>query len=407
MSRRRLILLGIILGFLAAVGISFYIYYRFISEVKTPGEERPAFSLRDLFFPEEGAPPTAPTQTGSEAEGLLTEGEVQPLRQISAGPVAASVLFTKGSTTVIRFIEKGTGHIYETSADSLATVRISNKTIPRIQESFFVQSGNGLIIRYLSEETVKTAHLELLGGGESVLLTATILPDNIQSIAPSYDGAKIAYVLSGAAGSSVLVSGPNGAKPVQVFSSPLRGLLLRGFAGNFLLLTSRPSADAAAVAFLVDVRTGVARQTLRQNGLTALLSGNGRTVFYSFSSSLSFGATAAALYDRVSGGSVTIAASTLSDKCAWAGKDGGSLYCGVPFFISAEGFLPDRWYQGALSFNDSLWKIDAGAGETFLAAAAAGLENRQFDIIDLHVDAGEDYAIFTDKSDEVLWGVQL
>lgn len=407
MSRRRLILLGIIFGFLTAVGISFYMYYRFISEVRTPGEERPAFSLRDLFFPEDTAPGTTPAQTENEEDILPTEGEVPPLRQISQGAVAASVLFAKGSSTAIRYIEKGTGHIYETSADSLATVRISNKTIPRIQESFFVQSGNGLILRYLSEETVRTAYLELLGGGESVLLTATTLPDNIQSIAPSYDGAKIAYVLSGAAGSSVLVAGPNGAKPAEVFSSTLRGLLVRGFSGNFLLITSRPSADAAAVAFLVDVRTGVARQALRQNGLTALLSGNGRSAFYSFSSPVSFAGVAAALYDGVSRESVTIPVSTLADKCAWSGKEGDSLYCGVPFFISAEGFLPDRWYQGALSFNDTLWKIDVETGDTTLAGGSAGLENRQFDMVDLHVAAEEDYAVFTNKSDEVLWGVQL
>src|SRR3989338_2719832 len=69
--------------------------------------------------------------------GDSTLAETKPasvLRQIGDRPVAGARFIAGRNETLIRFIERETGHVFDTPLDSATVTRISNTTIPRIQE---------------------------------------------------------------------------------------------------------------------------------------------------------------------------------------------------------------------------------------------------------------------------------
>ena len=97
---------------------------------------------------------------------------------------------------------------------------------------------------------------------------------------------------------------------------------------------------------------------------------------------------------------------TLPEKCVW-NKTGDTLYCAVPKFIGS-GEYPDSWYQGEVSFNDQLWKIDIKTlNATLLLDPVMITEGEEIDGIKLAIDESENYLFFVNKKDSFLWKLDL
>jgi hypothetical protein len=77
---------------------------------------------------------------------------------------------------------------------------------------------------------------------------------------------------------------------------------------------------------------------------------------------------------------MTLSVRTLPEKCVWRNDD--SLICAIPNTIPSN--IPDAWYQGRVSFNDSLWTIDvANEVYDFLYAPEDTDAHETMDIINL------------------------
>ena len=53
---------------------------------------------------------------------------------------------------------------------------------------------------------------------------------------------------------------------------------------------------------------------------------------------------------------------TLPEKCVFSKKNPAVVYCGMPKNFEQE-LLPDSWWQGKISFNDEICKINTDTGE--------------------------------------------
>src|SRR3989338_4086116 len=125
----------------------------------------------------------SPARSDRQSDGFETEqGIIPSVRQVSAVPVSGATVFLRGAYQVIRYVERTTGNVFETMVDSLATTRISNMTVPRIQEAAFYANGNGIILRYLDGETIKTFSARVSTRSEERRLQGGFLPDNITEI---------------------------------------------------------------------------------------------------------------------------------------------------------------------------------------------------------------------------------
>lgn len=133
-----------------------------------------------------------------DGQGASLDGSLPDLRALWNKPVSGIVFGeNEGGETIIRFIERGTGHVYETYPTSTKTTRITNSTIPKIQEVLW-KSSDQLIIRYLrgdENDTIETFAANIVkpvatgtDNGVSGDLQGQFLPVNLSNVALREDG---------------------------------------------------------------------------------------------------------------------------------------------------------------------------------------------------------------------------
>ena len=136
------------------------------------------------------------------------------------------------------------------------------------------------------------------------------------------------------------------------------------------------------------------------NGLTTLASPDGKMILYG-NDSLSLN-----IYHTDTKVSDPVGVRTMPEKCVW-GNANDVVYCAAPKSIPL-GTYPDSWYQGEVSFNDQIWKIDIKTGNTTMLVDPATVGNgEEIDGTKLALDAGENYLFFVNKKDSYLWELNL
>jgi hypothetical protein len=136
------------------------------------------------------------------------------------------------------------------------------------------------------------------------------------------------------------------------------------------------------------------------NGLTTLGSPDGKMVLYGDNSLSLF------VYDINTKNSEPLQIKTLPEKCVW-GNLSDIVYCAVP--KSTPSLLyPDSWYQGEVSFNDAIWKIDLKTGNTTMLVDPETISiGEKIDAVKMTLDEGENYLFFINKKDNFLWKLDL
>jgi len=368
---------------------------------------------RDLFtFEEVEDRDLSDSITGTDdiENGLLAElDNISPtniprLRKISFKNTSGFGIFKDGGTTTIRYIDTESGNILETTSKTPSSKRITNTTILKTIDSLWIDKDN-VVLRYIDEEEdIKTfsANIEMAGETEN----------QIGNLVGSFSGADVNQIdafeenllilKTSNDGSNLSISNLNFDQETIVYSTPLREILVSFINGNTISINTKPSAGSKGYLFLVNPQNGVLEDALSEIiGLYSIVSRDGRTVLYS--SSESRGVSLWSL-DRNSGDIGRIPKPTLADKCAFADSEGKIVYCAVPKNISFIN-LPDEWYQGNISFNDEIWKINLETGEMELVV---DLEKTSGEVIDvLRLSVKEDYIAFINKLDMTLWGINL
>ena len=103
---------------------------------------------------------------------------------------------------------------------------------------------------------------------------------------------------------------------------------------------------------------------------------------------------------------VALPVATIADKCVWT-ADESAIYCGIPTNPSASYAYPDDWYQGAISFNDRIWKIDVAGRLAQLTLDFSTTAKQSLDAEALSIDPLGKELVFVNKIDGSLWAYQL
>jgi hypothetical protein len=352
--------------------------------------------------------------TTSSEEISLDETITEETRmfRISDNPVAGFGMFLRGGETVLRFVDRGTGHIYEsiipktTESKNLNTRKITNNTLPKIYEAHFRNDGSAVLLRSLEEESeiIRNLSLTLIpprrtstSSTETLYtITATSLRGGMDSILA---GNNLTYVLKDSA--TIVSSGFSGEAPRNLFSSNISEWRL-GRMGVNLLVFTKASGSADGYAFSLPASGGSLTKILGPfKGLIALANNNGTKVLYSY---LEDGTKMAV---RENDGTVyQILPSTLADKCVWSTKNNNAFYCGIPI-TGVAGFEPDNWYLGRSHFTDYIWKFDTLSEASTLVAQPKTDFGLDIDVSDPKISPNEDYLVFINKRDLTLWAIKL
>jgi len=269
MSRKVIIIIVIVVVLVILAGVVLYFSItsdRGSGEIEDGGtQQRSLFSfLDDPDRTQEDASKTSAEDDENQLPDnqiTITDDNLPVLRPLWNKPVAG-IVFARNAEkqTTIRFIERATGHVYETYPTSTKTTRITNSTIPVIQEVLWV-SPDQLIIRYLRDESdiIETFAANIVistattsENGVSGDLRGQFLPTNIIHLALRNDG-KLFYLTEVDNGVRGVTSNFDGSAAKQVFLSPVRDWLAQWVEENTIALTTKASNSISGHLGFLDI----------------------------------------------------------------------------------------------------------------------------------------------------------
>ncbi len=309
--------------------------------------------------------------------------------------------------TAIRYVERSTGHIKEMFTDNNYEIAISNTTIPGIQEAFFGNKGNSVILRNLKDDskTIQTFSGTLTPkkeGDTDSELKGVFLPDNIPFLTTSLDTTRVFYGLLFNNTYQGTVAQFGGDKKNVVYNSAFTEWLPQWIGKSVVTLTTKATNVGLGYVYKLNIDLKKVEKILGGvPGMTTLLSPNEKMLLYSQSAGGSFSLN---LFDITRKITAPLTNTTLPEKCVFT-KRSDALYCGVPVTIP-PGAYPDVWYQGLVSFSDSIWKIDPVSGLSQVIFDPISI-SASVDLTKPVLSEKEDYLFFVNKNDETLWQLDL
>ncbi len=316
--------------------------------------------------------------------------------------------------SVIRFVEKGNGNIQDAYTDTLERKRLTNTTIPRIAEAFFLNNGSQVILRYLRDDNqtidsyLATLPRESWGATASPgTLTGIFLEPNIFDMSISPDGKRLFFLAQFAGGTIGISGNPDGTDRKQVFTSPFMGWLSSWPNSKAVVLTTKATAYAPGYAFSINptIPTGTPKKVVGPViGLTTLTSPDMKSVLFSRNTE---NGPALGIFDVATQTMKDLGVLTLPEKCVWS-TDSTTVYCGVPNFIPTNLPIPDAWYQGKVFFGDTLVAINISGILPMRTLADPSTEvGQRIDATSLKLALDNSTLYFVNKTDNILWQLKL
>ncbi|MES2087933.1 MAG: hypothetical protein V4467_02980 [Patescibacteria group bacterium] len=419
MSKKTAIAIIVFLVLLIAGGfLAFYFYFNrgtgndIIPATNTPVTSIfPSSNVGGSNSGNNGGNNTSASTTISGNQNQSNSLPMPVLKQLSIRPSAGAVVIATTSPVVlVNFIEKGTGNVYQVSPENNLEIRLSNTTIPKIQEALWNKTGSQVITRYTTSDEVDSIKsysgflLPKSADNPDGALTGYFLSENIRAMVKNPDQNKIFYLLPTSSGSTGIIADFDGSKKTQIFDSLLKEWLVDWTSPNIISLNTKPSAGVPGYLFLLNTKTGgLSRAITGIKGLTSKVSPTGNIILYSESAD---GALSLKIYNLKTGTTLETPVATLAEKCVWSSNNSDIFYCAVPTYVPPGNF-PDDWYKGLVLFSDEIWRIDSTTGTGELIADPTNLTKEQIDGVNLSLSPKEDYLLFTNKKDFHLWSLRL
>ncbi|NDB60926.1 hypothetical protein EB001_21145 [bacterium] len=333
------------------------------------------------------------------------------LRQISSAPVAGYIASSTASSSVVRFVDRGTGHVYEANNISESITKISNTTLPKIYEAYSNKNGTNFLFRYLKNDSdiVSNFYAELRKTGTSTTETpfeikGKFLSPDIKQVVVSPTGDKV-FTWNIESGDGVgYISSFDEKTKIKVSNIPFTQVNIDWPENNTLIVSTKPSAIASSYVYSIDTKNGVYKSLISGiKGLSAKVSHDGLNILNSFKNNDS---VITSILNIKNGSSQEVIFRTLADKCIWSNIKKDDVFCAVPTEIP-DAVYPDDWYMGKVSFIDQIWHLNTTTGEVRLLANLLQLSNKAIDATDLSLDPKENTLYFINKEDLNLWALDL
>lgn len=306
----------------------------------------------------------------------------------------------RATSTSLIFVDRTTGYVYGYDTLTQNIDQITNTLTPGVFDAYIYRDGRRALVRSYDEQTgdiVSTLiDIPRVAPGRDPLPVegSTSLPNNISSVDISPDGTLISYLVPNTNGSSLYTISVD--KKITRIDVPLSEWTIT-YAGKTPLLVSKPSAYVEGA--VLDAQTS-ARTLTQKTGL--MISPSTKNTLY-LASMWSRSGLATFYFDVRTGETKVLGIRTLADKCVW---ETSTLFtvCGVPVKLSTpvEG-LPDDWYQGRVSFSDSLTVISVAEGSPTFTFNVEQELGEPVDMENLLLDTNDTLLAFTNKKDGALW----
>lgn len=416
--------------------IGFVIWLFFLRDTSTETTYRPESRAED-FFPTNipGLTPDGqinpdPNRTGTSGRNLIPR-----LRQLSQVPAAGAIAFERTGNTsrtsvneegvetvqqntlnIFRYIERSTGHLYEAREDSLTQTRLSNTTIPRVVDAVFEKSGQRALLRILKEdqETIDTLSATIKSKSTTSPTVSGIIADGFALEGPYLSSNLIdsninenglAYLVpKNAGGSSLITSSFDDLAKKIIYDSPLKDWVISRVNQSKVLLTTKADSRVPGFAYLLNTSNGTTEKIVGDiSGLTMIVSPDEKWGIYSLSRNPEIDTF---VLNLETGETKKFGVKTLPEKCVFDQKNSNIVYCAGPTQMPRVP-LPESWYQGTVSLNDNLWKVDLSSQDYQELLLDREEVDQSFDMTKLVVSPDGDFILFINKKDLTLWSLEI
>lgn len=358
------------------------------------------------------APLVKLSQERASGVGFATVQITKEVMEPLAKPAADGATTTKKVITVpslrIRYVERASGHIYEYNPDTKETKKLTNTTIPKTEESFFVDDGKRVIMRYLGDDnqTIESYLGVLPLGNVTDKLTGGFLPENILSITRSPDTKEVFYITKTSTGSVGNILNIVDLKERRVFESPFSEWLTYWGADGITLHT-KASSKYPGYAYLLKTNGGYTKIAGSIPGLTASETSTNSLVVLGSNSSSASGLLS--IYNTKTKTAVQVPnLTTFTEKCVWA-SEGAFLFCAAPRTPELAPNLLDTWYKGATFTADDFYFINTidGNAEFFADISELMKTKTELDVVQMQISQSGEYLVFIDKKTGTPWVLNL
>lgn len=294
----------------------------------------------------------------------------------------------------LRYVEKSTGHIYEYHLDKKIAGKISNSTIPGVHEAIFANNSQSVLYRYIDSENKIQSYLATLGAEKG-----RFLAPGVSIVALSPDKENIFYLSKLGESISGLNLTVKTGNNKQIFSSDFTEWLPQWVTKQAIFMNTKPSWNIKGSLYALNVSTGALTKIFGEvDGLTTLANNAGNRIIYNKTTN---NGPLLGLFVNNSTSSLDVYG--LPEKCVWS-NDNINIYCAVPNTLTTN-HLPDMWYQGLVSFDDMIIKIDSVTKDKYTIINTNSVE--AIDATNLILSSKEEFLFFVNKKDGTLWKLAI
>lgn len=311
------------------------------------------------------------------------------------------IIQKRATTTSLIFADRMTGHIYKKDLPTGEIYKVSNSTVPGIYDAYFFENGSYVMMRYFDNKTKKIESLlakvplAYAGTEPQTLDNLVSLPQNISSVAVSRSGKELSYLVPNNNGATIYSYTSKKGVRVRLSLKTKEWNLIYG--GETLYAESAPTAYISGYFIKVDTNERIIGD---KTGLTVLPDAKDTN---SFGSMWTNSGLASFIFSRTSGGTTRTRRATLSEKCVWQYSN-LNILCAIPNSLPmAINGLPDDWYQGRVSFRDSLQIISTNGLYDNLFFDLSSVAGKDIDAVSLQTNSSSEYLGFINKKEGDFW----
>lgn len=427
----------IIVGALILIGVGLFFFFGNGKEVVSDffNEDADFGSFFDIEPQSQNDFVSTPTEDTPPTEAESNSEYVPPtLRQISFEPIAGFthyattsistttsineegaelVATTTATSTVFRFQERASGHIYDVFEFMLAPQKVSNITVQKPYHTIFSNDPNLFIyvMPTLNNEQIKSTRAQIIPE-QPETETASSTPQSLNQTdistaatnfvhIPSND--QIVYSIPKLTGSEVYISDFTRQNERLLITLPFKEFSIEPLSDTHVLIQTHASRDSVGFAYSLRLSNGVLSKILGNiPGLLLKVSSDQNFVLYSESDR---SRPIIRTLDRTTGEVRRIGIDTIPEKCIFSTVVVSDIYCfGSPLYKA--GTYPDDWYKGKIFNADDLYKIDLTTG-TVKTLYVFEDDISDFDVIKPQITQNDGHIAFMSKYDLTLWAIDL
>jgi hypothetical protein len=351
-----------------------------------------------------------PTPSDITSEGELPRGEESiteetglasraKVKAISQEPVLSPVI----DGQKVKYYLVSNGNVFQSNFDGLNLERISSNILQNLLKVIWSPSKTKVIGIFSSQGNQIKKYLY-----DYQTQKSTLLNQNIRYInwSPIEDKIAYQYYNSQTEDNNISVAEPDGSQWTNILTTRMKNLIVEWPSPDKVAIRTKPSGLAQSVVYTINLATGDFQKILSETyGLTVLWSPSGDKLLFSETDSQGKNLKLK-IADLAEQTTKELNFVTLPEKCAW-GQDNRTLFCAVPQSISDLATLPDDYYKGLILFADDFWLINLDTEEKIQIYIPADGETTSYDAKELLLSSQEDYLLFINKKDDLLYSLEL